>query len=169
TGRRVVVIGGGATGIETALLLAETGTLSGDELKFLLVNGAVVPDKLYKLATEGTKEVVVVEMAETLGANFGKSTRWGMLQDINRYGVKTLVQAKVLEITDGGVKIEHGGEVRELPADHVVLAVGTRSANPLQQVAEELGIGFKVVGDALAPATVFEANHQGYNAGRSIA
>jgi len=169
TGRRVVVIGGGATGIETALLLAETGTLSGDELKFLLVNGAVVPEKLYKLATEGTKEVVVVEMAETLGANFGKSTRWGMLQDINRYGVKTLVQAKVLEITDGGVKIEHGGEVRELPADHVVLAVGTRPANPLQQVAEELGIGFKVVGDALAPATVFEANHQGYNAGRSIA
>lgn len=168
TGRKVVVIGGGATGIETALLLAETGTLSGDELKFLLVNGAVAPDKLYKLATEGTKEVTVVEMAETLGANFGKSTRWGMLQDINRYGVKTLVQAKVLAITDGGVKVEHGGEVRELPADHVVLAVGTRPANPLQPVAEELGIGFAVVGDALAPATVFEANHQGYNAGRNI-
>lgn len=168
TGRRVVVIGGGATGIETALLLAETGTLSGDELKFLLVNGAVAPDKLYKLATEGTKEVTVVEMAETLGANFGKSTRWGMLQDLQRYGVKTMVQAKVLAITDGGVRIEHGGEVRELPADHVVLAVGTRSANPLQAAAEELGIPFAVAGDAHKPATVFEANHQGYHAGRNI-
>ncbi len=168
-GRRVVVIGGGATGIETALLLAETGTLSGDELKFLLVNGAVAPDKLYKLATEGSKEVTVVEMAETLGANFGKSTRWGMLQDLQRYGVRTLVQAKVLEITDGGVRIEYGGEIRELPADHVILAVGTRAANPLQAVAEELGVPFAVVGDAQKPATVFEANHQGYNAGRSIA
>jgi 2,4-dienoyl-CoA reductase (NADPH2) len=108
-------------------------------------------------------------MADTLGANFGKSTRWGMLQDVGRYGVKTLIHAKVLEITEGGVKIEHGGETRELPADHIVLAVGTRPANPLQKVAEELGIDFRVVGDAMAPATVFEANHQGYNAGRCIA
>lgn len=169
TGRKVVVIGGGAVGIECALLLAEKGTLSGEEIKFLLVNGAVAPDQLYRLATEGTKEVVVVEMADTLGANFGKSTRWGMLQDVGRYGVQTLLQAKVLAITERGVRIEHGGEVRELPADSVVLAVGTRSANPLRQVAEELGCNCQVVGDALAPGTVFEANHQGYNAGRSIA
>lgn len=168
TGRRVVVVGGGAVGIETALLLAEKGTLSGDEIKFLLVNGAVAPEKLYKLATQGTKEVWVVEMVDTLGSNFGKSTRWGMLQDVGRYGVSTLLQAKVLEITDKGVRVEHGGEVRELPADTVVLAVGTRSVNPLQQVAEELGISCAVVGDALAPATVFEANHQGYNTGKNI-
>ncbi len=169
TGRRVVVVGGGAVGIETALLLAEKGTLSGDEIKFLLVNGAVAPEKLFRLATTGSKEITVVEMADTLGSNFGKSTRWGMLQDVGRYGVKTLMQAKVLEITEKGVRLEHGGEVRELPADSVVLAVGTRSANPLQRLAEELGMSCLVVGDALAPATVFEANHQGYNAGRSIA
>lgn len=64
TGRKVVIIGGGAVGIETALLLAEQGTLSGEELKFLLVNGAVGPVKLYQLATEGTRELVVVEMAD---------------------------------------------------------------------------------------------------------
>ena len=169
TGRQVVVVGGGAVGIETALFLAEKGTLSGEELKFLLVNGAVAPDQLYRLATEGTKEVVVVEMADSLGANFGKSTRWGMLQDVDRYKIRTLLQAKVLAITDQGVRIEHGGEVRELPADSVVLAVGTRSANPLEQVAKALGCRYQVVGDALTPATVFEANHQGYKAGRSLA
>jgi 2,4-dienoyl-CoA reductase (NADPH2) len=168
TGRKVVIIGGGAVGIETALLLAEQGTLSGEELKFLLVNGAVPAEKLYHLATEGTKEVVVVEMADSLGANFGKSTRWGMLQDVSRYGVKTLTQAKVLEITKTGVRIEHGGNKRELVADSVVLAVGTRSANPLEKMAKELGISCEVVGDALAPGTVFEANHQGYNAGKNI-
>ncbi|GAB6190482.1 FAD-dependent oxidoreductase [Desulfocastanea catecholica] len=168
TGRKVVIIGGGAVGIETALLLAEQGTLSGEELKFLLVNGAVTPEKLYQLATEGTKELVVVEMAGTLGANFGKSTRWGMLQDVSRLGIKTLMQAKVLEIQDDGVRIELGGEEQLLPADSVVLAVGTRSANPLEKVAVELGIPCQVVGDALAPGTVFEANHQGYNAGKNL-
>lgn len=168
TGRKVVVVGGGAVGIETALLLAEKGTLSGDEIKFLLVSGAVAPEKLYRLATTGSKEITVVEMVDTLGSNFGKSTRWGMLQDIGRYGVKTLTQAKILEITEHGVRLEHGGEVREVLADTVVLAVGTRSANPLQEVAEELGLNCQVVGDALTPATVFEANHQGYNAGKNI-
>ncbi len=168
TGRRVVVVGGGAVGIETALFLAEKGTLSGDEIKFLLVNRAVAPEKLYTLATSGSKEVMVVEMADTLGSNFGKSTRWGMLQDLGRYGVKTLLKAKIVEITEKGVRLEQGGELQEIPADSVVLAVGTRSSNPLEHVAGELGIDCRVVGDALAPATVFEANHQGYNAGKSI-
>ncbi len=168
TGRKVVIIGGGAVGIETALLLAEQGTLSGEELKFLLVNGAVAPEKLYQLATEGAKELVVVEMADSLGANFGKSTRWGMLQDVSRFGIKTLMQAKVLEILETGVRIEPGGQEQVLPADSVVLAVGTRPANPLEKTADELGIPCQVVGDALAPGTVFEANHQGYNAGKNI-
>ncbi|MGB3209335.1 MAG: FAD-dependent oxidoreductase [Desulforhopalus sp.] len=168
TGRKVVIVGGGSVGIETALLLAEEGTLSGDDLKFLLVNNAVSPEKLYQLATEGTKEVVVVEMADSLGANFGKSTRWGMLQDVNRFGVKALMQARVLEITGEGVRIEHDREEQLLIADSIVLAVGTRAVNPLEKVAKELGIVFSVVGDALTPSTVFEANHQGYNAGKEI-
>jgi 2,4-dienoyl-CoA reductase (NADPH2) len=168
-GRRVVIIGGGAVGVETALLLAESGTLSGEELKFLLVNGAASKEKLYQLATEGSKEVTVVEMEKSLGSNFGKSTRWGMLQDLERYGVKALANAKVVEIIAAGVRLEMAGEVREIVADSVVLAVGTRSAPSLKETVEGLGIVYTVAGDALQPATVFEANHQGYQAGRSIA
>ncbi|MCP4337849.1 MAG: FAD-dependent oxidoreductase [Desulfobulbaceae bacterium] len=168
TGRKVVIIGGGAVGIETGLLLAEQGTISGEELKFLLVSGAVSPAKLYPLATEGTKEVFVVEVADKIGENFGKSTKWGMLQDVSRFGLNILMQTKVIEITEAGVRIEHGGEERVLAADSVVLAVGTRAANPLEKEAQNLGIETEVVGDAVAPGTVFEANHQGYNAGKAI-
>jgi hypothetical protein len=35
-------------------------------------------------------------------------------------------------------------------------------------MANELDIACQVVGDALAPGTVFEANHQGYSAGKNI-
>lgn len=168
TGRRVVVIGGGAVGVETGLFLAEQGTLSGEELKFLLVNGEVSREKLYELATEGSKEVTVVELAEHLGANFGKSTRWGMLQDMGRFGVRALLKSTVLEITGDGVRVECAGEERLLAADSVVLAVGTRAENPLQAVAEELQIECQVVGDAVAPGTVFEANHQGYYSSAGI-
>lgn len=167
-GRRVVVVGGGAVGVETALKLAEDGTLSGEELKFLLVNQAEDPAELLRLATEGGREIVMVEMQEKMGANFGKTTRWGMLQDVGRYSIQSLAGVKVKEITETGVRVEAGEESREIPADTVVLAVGTASEYALKPVAVELGIRVQTVGDASQPGTVFEACHQGFLAGRSI-
>ena len=167
-GQRVVVIGGGAVGVETALMLAEEGTLSGEELKFLLVNRAEQPDNLYRLATESGREILLVEMTDRLGANFGKSTRWGMLQDVERYGIKSCLASRVLEITGTGVKVETAGEIREITADTVVLAVGTASEAGLVSVAVELGLAYRLVGDAATPATVFEAHHQGFLAGYGL-
>jgi 2,4-dienoyl-CoA reductase (NADPH2) len=168
TGRRVVVIGGGAVGIETALLLAEKGTLSGEALKFLLVHGAESVDELYGLATRGSKDVTVIEMLAELGRNFGKSTRWGMIQDVERYGVKSRVTARVVEITPDCVRIECEGVIEEVPADSVILAVGTKANNPLQRFLATSGIPFRIVGDAHEPAMVFDAVHQGFTAGREI-
>lgn len=168
TGKRVVVIGGGAVGIETALSLAEKGTLSGAALKFLLVHGAEPVEELYGLATRGTKEVTVLDMLDELGKNFGKSTRWGMMQDVERYGVKTRAAARVLEITADCVRFEIAGQVEEVAADSVVLAVGTASFDPLKSVAAARGIALRVVGDAVRPAMVFDAVHEGFAAGREI-
>jgi len=165
-GRRVAVIGGGAVGVETALLLAEEGTLTGEELKFLLVHRAEDPKALYRLATTSPRQVVLVELLDSLGANFGKSTRWTMLQDLERFGVQPALNARVLEITETGVRLQVAEEIREIPADSVVLAVGTASENRLRKLAAELGIACRVVGDALQPGTVYEANHQGFLAGR---
>ncbi len=165
-GRKVAVIGGGAVGVEVALKLAEEGTLSGEALKFLLVNKAEDPNHLYHLATESGREINLFEMANNLGGNFGKSTRWGMLQDVQRLGVKPCVGARVLEVTTSGLKVEISGEVQEIPVDTVVLAVGTVSENSLAAVAADLGITYHLAGDAAVPGTVFEANHQGFKVGR---
>ena len=167
-GRTVAVLGGGAVGVETALLLAEEGTLSGDELKFLLVHGAEKPEELLRLATAHDREIHLLEMTGAIGANFGKTTRWGMLQDVERYGIKPVVGAKVLAITPTGLQFEQGERIVELAVETVVLAVGTRARNSLQQVAEELGLRCLAVGDAVTPGTVFEASHQGWQAGRTI-
>ncbi|MFA7402821.1 MAG: FAD-dependent oxidoreductase [Pelobacteraceae bacterium] len=167
-GQRVVIIGGGAVGIETALLLAEKGTLSGEALKFLLVHEAESVEELYRLATHGNKDVTVIEMLPELGKNFGRSTRWGMMQDVERYGVKTRAAARVIEITAGCVRIECDGTAEEIPADSVVLAVGTKANNPLEVLLAASGIPFRVVGDAHEPAMVFDAIHQGFIAGREI-
>jgi 2,4-dienoyl-CoA reductase (NADPH2) len=168
TGRKVVVIGGGAVGVETALFLGEKGTLSGEAVKFLLVNKAETPEDLYELATQGTKDVVLIEMIKKIGKDIGLTTRWGMLQDMSRIGVKTNVSTKALEITPEGVTVEMDGRTETLPADTVVLAVGSQSYNPLQETMDKKGIPYQVTGDAQAVALAFDAMHNGFAAGRNI-
>jgi 2,4-dienoyl-CoA reductase (NADPH2) len=167
TGQKVVVIGGGAVGVETALFLGEKGTLSPEAVKFLLVNKAETPEDLYELATQGTKDVVLIEMIKKIGKDIGLTTRWGMLQDMSRIGVKTNVSTKALEITPQGVTVEMAGEKETLPADTVVLAVGSESFNPLQEFIAEKGIPYQVVGDAQKVALAFDAVHNGFAAGRN--
>jgi len=168
TGRRVVIIGGGAVGVETALFLAEKGTLSPQALKFLLVNRAENPEDLYELATRGTKEIIVLEMIDKMGKDIGKTTRWGILQDLSRNGIETRATTKALEITETGVKVEMDGNIKDIPADTVVLAAGAASYNPLQEFVDTKGIPCKVIGDADRVALAFDAVHQGFEAGREI-
>lgn len=167
-GRRVVVIGGGAVGVETALLLAEEGTLTGEELKFLLVHGAETPEELYRLATRGIRQVTLVEMLDELGRNFGRTTRWGMLLDVEKAGITSLTETTVKEIRPEGVLLQNDGVEQLIEADTVVLAVGTKPSNGLERVLQVRGIPYKLVGDASRPAMVFDAVHQGFMAAMAV-
>ena len=168
TGKRVLIIGGGAVGVETALFLAEKGTLSAEALKFLLVNRAEDLEDLYELATRGTKDIVVIEMIEKMGKDIGKTTRWGILQDLSRKGIETRANAKALEITSEGVNVEIDSQVKLIPADTVVLAAGADSYNPFQAIIDKKGISCSVIGDAGQVAMAYDAVHQGFAVGREI-
>jgi len=167
-GRRVAIIGGGAVGVETALFLAEKGTLSAEGVKFLLVNRAEDPETLYEMATRGTKQVTLVEMLDKVGKDIGKSTRWGMMQDLSRIGVTTVTQATVVAITEEGIDVEKDGQRESIAADTVVMAAGSAACNPLQPVVEKMGLDFQVVGDAGQVGLAFDAVHGGHQAGLGI-
>ena len=168
TGKRVVIIGGGAVGVETALFLAEKGTLSAEALKFLFVNQAESPEVLYEMATRGTKDITIIEMLDVIGKDFGKSTRWGMLQDVKRYNITPLSGAKALEITPKGLKIESSQGIEDIPADTIVLAAGSKSENSLIDIIKARNIPCDVVGDAHSIGMAFDAVHNGYAAGMNI-
>ena len=168
-GRRVVVVGGGAVGLETALYLAEKGTLSADALKFLLVNRAEPLELLAELATRGTRDITVVERIARMGQDVGRSTRWVMLQDLERLGVTSLTSATALAITPSGVVISRDGFEDELPADTVVLATGAAPHRPLVEVLARLGVPCVTVGDAERVGTAFDAVHAGWRAGLALA
>jgi 2,4-dienoyl-CoA reductase (NADPH2) len=167
-GKRVVVVGGGAVGVETALFLAEKGTLSAAAVKFLLVNRAEPPEHLFELATKGTKEVVLIEMAKTIGADIGLTTRWTFLQDLARAGVTLHAKTRALEITPTHLRVDLEGKEMLLPCDSVVLAAGSKPLNPLQAEIERLGVPCQVVGDAHKIGLALTAIHAGFEAGRWI-
>ena len=170
TGKKVAIIGGGAVGVETALFLAEKGTLSAEAVKFLLVNRAQDPETLFKLATQGTKQITLIEMLDKMGTDIGKSTKWGMMQDLGRYNVKTMTGSKVINITPEGLEVENEqeGNIHEIEADTVVVAAGSVPYNPLEPVLEKMGVNYRIVGDTKQVGTAFNAVHQGYKAGVEI-
>jgi 2,4-dienoyl-CoA reductase (NADPH2) len=102
TGRRVAVLGGGATGCLVALYLAQLGTVDAPTLRLLLENRAETWGTLRKLVIKGIKHVTLVEMQSRLRKDIGYTTRWTVLQDLRRYGVETLIGAKVERITPQG-------------------------------------------------------------------
>ena len=165
TGKNVAIVGGGAVGVETALFLAEKGTMPADTVKFLLVNQAEPPESLYEMATKGSKKVCLIEMTDKIGKDIGKSTKWGMMQDMGRFGVRSITAGKVVRITDTGLDIEQGDGIVEMEADTVVIAAGSMSNNPLEAVVKEMGIAYEVIGDAQKIGLAFDAVHTGYKAG----
>ena len=167
-GKKVVVVGGGAVGVETALFLTEKGTLSGDALKFLMVNEAEDPQFLYDLAIKGTKSVVLIEMLGALGRDIGMTTRWTMMQDLARTGVMTHVRTKALEITPKGVRVDQGEAKKEIRADTIVLAAGSKPHNPLETLLKERKTPYRVVGDAQKIGLAFDAVHEGFAAGKAV-
>jgi 2,4-dienoyl-CoA reductase (NADPH2) len=167
-GNRVAVIGGNAVGVETALFLAEKGSLPADVLKFLFVNQAEDYKTLYNMAVTGNTRIFVLEMLDKIGKDIGKSTKWGMMQDLGRCGIETMTSAKVTQITDTGVMVEQNGTYKELSVDTVVVAAGSVSHNPLAAVVRDMGIACEVAGDAKQVGTAFDAIHQGFAAGRSL-
>ncbi len=168
TGTNVVVIGGGAVGVETALFLAEKGTLSGDTIKFLLLNEVEPVEDLRELAIKGTKNITVLEMLEKAGKDIGRSTRWVMMGDLSRYGVSTRTETKALEITEKGVRIECDGKTEEIAADTVVMATGSAPENGLRETLDKMAINYDVIGDANQIALAYDAIYNGFETGRRI-
>jgi len=161
-GDRVVVLGGGAVGIETAIAIAERGTLDGETVKFLLKHGAEDAETLTRLATTGTKKVTILEMLSKLGKEIGHTNKWVFLKELSLLGVETIVEARATAIAEAGVIYEKDGATRTLEADTVVLALGAIPETSLVPELEAAGIKYVTIGDARKPRNIMEAIHEGF-------
>lgn len=140
TGQRVVVIGGGQVGCETAEFLDRYA-----------------------------REVTVVEMRAELAPDVAMVPRDALLHGLAQTRVRAMTSTTVVEITAGGVVVERGG-VRETlgGVDSVVLAVGVRPVRRLADELGDLDGEVHVIGDARRAGSAMDAVAAGYEVGRRI-
>ncbi len=140
-GKKVVVIGGGEVGCETAMVLKKMG-----------------------------RDVTIVEKLETLmELEEMKYHTMVMERMLEEEAVVQYLGSEVVEINDGYIKVKNaGGSIVEIPADNVVVSIGIKT---LPEKVEELkrACAFShVIGDAGEPRTIREAVFEGDKIGRLI-
>ncbi|UCF56372.1 MAG: FAD-dependent oxidoreductase [Deltaproteobacteria bacterium] len=167
-GNNVVIVGGNAVGLETALYIANQGTLSPEVLHFLVANRAETWDTLEKLVNHGNKEVTVVEMMKRPGQDIGSSTRWTVMMELRRLGVKILTGARAVAIRTEGVEIEKDRGSDLLAANSVVIAAGAKPENRLLAEIGDLVAEIYTIGDAKEPRNALQAIKEGFLTGLKI-
>ncbi|MEM1512498.1 MAG: FAD-dependent oxidoreductase [Candidatus Jordarchaeales archaeon] len=153
-GEKVVIVGGGGVGCETALYLTDEGSIDAETMVFLLERRALSPERALKLLRK-SRDVVIVEMMERIGRDIGLTTRWTIRQSLELRGVRIVTNARVDEITDEGVIVNNGEQFFE--ADTVVIAVGAEPNNELIKQLEGKVAEVYAVGDCINPRKALEA------------
>ena len=133
-GERVVVIGGGLVGGESAAYLARNG-----------------------------KKVSVVEMREDVVMDADMFEQTALKVELRRGNVDLYLSAPALEVTSEGLRIRKEDRTEEvLPADHVVCAVGYRPRQELFAQLCNAAPKVVMVGDCRKQGKVTNAMAEGY-------
>jgi 2,4-dienoyl-CoA reductase (NADPH2) len=165
---KVVVIGGGAVGLETAIFVAQKGALTPEQTYYLSMYRAETPEVIDHLISTGSHQVTVLEMLPKVGQDIGRSTRWIVFGKLKRFGVDIKTKVKVLAIEAEGVRCSDENGEAVIPADTVILATGAKPNDGLAAELKAQGLNVQVAGDAAGAGSVLKSIAQGFKIGASI-
>jgi 2,4-dienoyl-CoA reductase-like NADH-dependent reductase (Old Yellow Enzyme family)/thioredoxin reductase len=138
-GEKVIVVGAGLTGAETALYLGQQG-----------------------------KKVTIIEMMgpEAIVRDPRKFNRNYLLKQLEEHKIQIITNTKMEAITDTGIRaIDNRFNWKDFPADSIVLAMGMEArkdkVSELRRLIPETEVA--VVGDCYQPRNLLAATHDGFN------
>lgn len=127
-GKRVAVIGGSFVGLEVARKLILEGSISPEQLFYLMRYKVEPPEKLEAMLNSSSRHVAVFEKGK-LGAGYEPGIAWPVLEDLKRFGAELYKNTSVLEIDENGVVTADF----TWPCDAVVVAVGMEPGDRLYE------------------------------------
>ena len=159
-GRRIVIVGGGASGAETA------DYFSGGSVELSVrgaekLGGELIYD-FQKVCEPSEKEITIVEMLPEICSDMDVFCKGVVLATLKENGVSMNPGCRVEEITEEGVRVYHLAEQKEkfFPADTVILAGGLRS-NYENGFADKPYSVYRV-GDAVRAGKIKDALYTAY-------
>ncbi len=167
-GKNVVVVGGGDVGVEVAMTIAEIGTITAEQLRFMMIYETEPAEKLKQLLVTGIHKVSVVEMGKKFAPDINPGSRWSIMYRTKQLGVDLLKETKVLEIKKDAVIVENEEGRKAIPADTVVIAAGARPNNGLYEELKDKLPKVNVIGDSVSVGRIHNAVESAYRLAMTI-
>lgn len=146
-GRKVVVIGGGSVGCETADYLAP------------LVNDFFPRNR----------EIILLEMADGIMLQESGPGRSLLTQRMMKKGIQIHCKAKVEKVEAEKIYYTENGEEHCISdADTLVLAMGYRPDSKLEETLKKANVSYHLIGDAKKVGNIKDAITEGYQIAREI-
>ena len=146
-GRKIVIIGGGSVGCETADYLAP-----------------ILNDRFPR-----NREIILIEMAHEIMANESGPGRSLLVQRMMGKGIQIICDAKVEEVSNDTIQYSKDGvDYQITDADTLVLAMGYRPNVTLQEQLTDAGISYAVLGDCKKLGNIKDAISEGYEYARTL-
>ncbi len=140
-GERVIVIGGGLVGCETALYISE----------------------------ELGKKVIILEMLESVPYGVEPITAAALIEKMRAAGIEIKTGCFVREITEKGVIYEDKSwKIHEIQADSVVLATGLKARKEIFEKFKEVVKEVYVIGDCVEARKIYNAFEEAWRVVLSI-
>lgn len=139
TGKKVVVIGGGAVGLDVVEYFAQRGA-----------------------------DVSIVEMMPIIGNGIDPVSKVDINTLMNKYGVKQMPNTALKEVRPDNFLVEINGEQKELPFDYGFVCLGMKAEHPVLQnlrdaFGEEDQIEIVNIGDSVRARRIIDGTEEGRN------
>ncbi|TFG23886.1 MAG: NADH:flavin oxidoreductase [Promethearchaeota archaeon] len=164
-GKNVVVVGGSATGMETAIWAAEQGAFNSEIAKFIAFYDLLPKEELFKRWLRGNREVTIIDMLPKLGMSVGRTTRGFLIGQLMKLGIKSILDVQINKFEGKTLLYEHENEIKKLEnIDTFILATGVVPNDELFNLVKQTNPSYKLfkIGDCKKPRTMMEAIHEGF-------
>lgn len=124
----------------------------------LIVGGGMVGLETAEYLLSQNKKAAVVEMTEQTGAGLNPSIQYFIYETLKKGEVELLTNTKVERFTpDGIVASTPEGEIKRTGYDTIILAIGAKAYNPLEEKLKSKVKSLHVIGDAVKSRRIVDA------------